>query len=100
MVFGELVHILLYRFFLLFYLYSLEFDSKMATDHVSDYISKGTKFTLTTPISAIDPELYGMLRDEKKRQRESIILIASENYVNLYIIDYMFVYIDLRFLLN
>ena len=56
----------------------------MATDHVSDDISKGTKFTLTTPLSSIDPELYGMLRDEKKRQRESILLIASENYVSLY----------------
>lgn len=40
-----------------------------------------TKFSLNTPLSTIDPELYGMLRDEKKRQRESIILIASENYV-------------------
>lgn len=39
------------------------------------------KFSLNTPLSTIDPELYGMLRDEKKRQRESIILIASENYV-------------------
>ena len=54
----------------------------MATDNVSD-VSKGTKFSLTTPLSSIDPELYGMLLDEKKRQRESIILIASENYVNL-----------------
>ncbi len=34
-----------------------------------------------------DPELIGLIRDEDKRQRESLRLIASENYVSKAVLD-------------
>ena len=33
-------------------------------------------------LEAVDPELWGAIEDEKRRQREKIELIASENYVS------------------
>ncbi len=33
-------------------------------------------------LKAADPEVYGSLQQEMQREREKIVLIASENYVS------------------
>ena len=37
---------------------------------------------LNAPLAKIDPELCDIIEHEKKRQRESIVLIPSENYTS------------------
>ena len=37
---------------------------------------------LTGSLKEIDPDMYSIIENEKKRQRESICLIASENYTS------------------
>jgi glycine hydroxymethyltransferase len=37
---------------------------------------------LNEPLSTTDPELYALIEQEKKRQKESLVLIASENFTS------------------
>ncbi len=39
------------------------------------------------PLSEVDPELFQSIEDEKRRQREKIELIASENYVSRAVLE-------------
>lgn len=41
-----------------------------------------SSFTGNNPLDQHDPELFGLIQDEEKRQRESIELIASENFTS------------------
>lgn len=44
--------------------------------------TKGWAVALNEPLSKTDPELYGLIEQEKKRQKESLVLIASENFTS------------------
>ena len=37
---------------------------------------------LNEPLSTSDPEIYKIIEDEKIRQKESLVLIASENFTS------------------
>ena len=37
---------------------------------------------LNEPLSKTDPDLYSIIEKEKVRQRESLVLIASENFTS------------------
>jgi glycine hydroxymethyltransferase len=39
------------------------------------------------PLHEVDPELYAAIKDEERRQREKIELIASENYVSRAVLE-------------
>lgn len=38
--------------------------------------------TLNKSLKETDPDLYKMIEDEKGRQRDSLVLIASENFTS------------------
>ena len=42
---------------------------------------------LNQPLSATDPELFDIIECEKKRQRDSLVLIASENFTSRSVFD-------------
>ncbi|KAF8941455.1 glycine hydroxymethyltransferase shm1 [Dissophora ornata] len=42
----------------------------------------GQKELLNRPLNEQDPEMFDIIEREKKRQRESIVLIASENFTS------------------
>lgn len=42
---------------------------------------------LNSPLSATDPELYEIIENEKVRQRDSLVLIASENFTSKSVFD-------------
>jgi glycine hydroxymethyltransferase len=42
---------------------------------------------VNTPIYKSDPELFKIIEDEKKRQKESLVLIASENFTSLPVME-------------
>jgi glycine hydroxymethyltransferase len=42
---------------------------------------------LNQNLDATDPELYGIIEDEKVRQRDSLVLIASENFTSKSVFD-------------
>ncbi|KAI9593242.1 serine hydroxymethyltransferase-domain-containing protein [Syncephalis fuscata] len=42
----------------------------------------GQKELLNKPLSSVDPEIYDIIEKEKCRQRESIVLIPSENFTS------------------
>ena len=53
--------------------------------HASD-ISKDLQLT-ASPLQESDPQLYKIIENEKKRQRESIVLIPSENYTSKSVLE-------------
>mmetsp|Transcript_68395 Transcript_68395/g.142604 ORF Transcript_68395/g.142604 Transcript_68395/m.142604 type:complete len:487 (-) Transcript_68395:166-1626(-) len=42
---------------------------------------------LNKPLQETDPELWGIMEDEKVRQRDSLVLIASENFASKSVFD-------------
>ena len=42
---------------------------------------------LSAPLSQVDPELYDIMEREKQRQRNSLVLIASENFTSQAVFD-------------
>ena len=40
-------------------------------------------WTLNDPLSVADPEIYGLIRKEKDRQRKGLELMASKNFCSL-----------------
>jgi glycine hydroxymethyltransferase len=42
---------------------------------------------LTGPLKTIDPELYDIIENEKRRQRDSLVLIPSENFTSLAVFE-------------
>ncbi|CAM9789882.1 unnamed protein product [Chrysoparadoxa australica] len=48
---------------------------------------RGLLSTLNTPLEESDPEVFDIIELEKKRQRESLVLIASENFTSLAVFD-------------
>ena len=44
-------------------------------------------WTLNDPLSVANPEIYGLIRKEKDRQRKGLEMIASENFTSLAVID-------------
>ena len=42
---------------------------------------------LNKPLQETDAELYGIIEDEKVRQRDSLVLIASENFTSKSVFD-------------
>lgn len=51
------------------------------------YGSRRTSSILTKPLKELDPELYGMIQGEKARQRDSLVLIPSENFTSLAVFE-------------
>lgn len=43
--------------------------------------------SLNKPLMETDPELYNIIEDEKVRQRDSLVLIASENFTSKSVLD-------------
>lgn len=42
---------------------------------------------LNRPLAETDPEIYDIIEKEKRRQRDSLVLIASENFTSLSVFD-------------
>jgi glycine hydroxymethyltransferase len=42
---------------------------------------------LTAPLKEADPELYDIIEKEKRRQRDSLVLIPSENFTSLAVFE-------------
>ena len=42
---------------------------------------------LNAPLRETDPELFDIIEKEKRRQRDSLVLIASENFTSLSVLD-------------
>jgi glycine hydroxymethyltransferase len=42
---------------------------------------------LNRPLSEVDPEVYDIIEKEKRRQRDSLVLIASENFAPQAVFD-------------
>lgn len=49
--------------------------------------SLGFANALNKRLQETDPEVYGIIEDEKKRQKDSLVLIASENFTSLSVFD-------------
>jgi len=49
--------------------------------------SLGFANALNKRLKDTDPEVYGIIEDEKKRQKDSLVLIASENFTSLSVFD-------------
>ena len=47
----------------------------------------GEAWTLQTPLKTLDPEIYGLIREEKERQRKGLEMIASENFTSTAVLD-------------
>lgn len=45
-------------------------------------LSGGSGEALNASLQKADPELYGIIKDEEARQRDSLVLIASENFTS------------------
>lgn len=43
--------------------------------------------TLNKPLSETDPDLFAIIEKEKERQRDSLVLIASENFTSKSVFD-------------
>jgi glycine hydroxymethyltransferase len=43
--------------------------------------------SLNKSLSETDPELFGIIEKEKERQRNSLVLIASENFTSKSVFD-------------
>ncbi|KAL5508867.1 hypothetical protein EMCRGX_G004127 [Ephydatia muelleri] len=50
-------------------------------------VSAMSKWTGTEPLSEDDPEVRGLLRDEKRRQNRGLELIASENFTSRAVLE-------------
>ncbi len=53
----------------------------------STYVASQWIRTLNAPLSEVDPELHDIMEHEKRRQRVSLALIASENYTSRAVYD-------------
>lgn len=42
---------------------------------------------MNAPLAATDPELFDIIECEKARQRDSLVLIASENFTSTSVLD-------------
>ena len=49
--------------------------------------SLGFANALNKRLKDTDPEVYSIIEDEKKRQKDSLVLIASENFTSLSVFD-------------
>lgn len=49
--------------------------------------SSSTEFNLNSPLTEQDPELCNLIEQEKARQRNSLVLIASENFTSKAVLD-------------
>ncbi|CAJ0585251.1 unnamed protein product, partial [Mesorhabditis spiculigera] len=52
-----------------------------------DRVKYQGKDLLKDPVSAVDPEAFAIMKDEKKRQRRGLELIASENFTTKAVCD-------------
>ena len=43
--------------------------------------------SLNTPLAQSDPEIFNLIEHEKRRQRDSLVLIASENFASKSVFD-------------
>ncbi|TPX38528.1 glycine hydroxymethyltransferase [Synchytrium endobioticum] len=60
----------------------------IAKNHVCQRACMATDVsTLTAKLHDVDPEIYNIIELEKKRQRESIVLIPSENFTSRAVMD-------------
>ncbi|CCG80581.1 Probable serine hydroxymethyltransferase, cytosolic [Taphrina deformans PYCC 5710] len=50
--------------------------------HLRRPLSSAAQTILASPLQEIDPEIYGIIENEKIRQRDSIVLIPSENFTS------------------
>lgn len=50
-------------------------------------LSENHKQLLEDPLKSLDPQVYGIMQDEIQRQKESIVLIASENFTSKAVFD-------------
>ena len=46
-----------------------------------------SQWNLNDPLKSVDPEVYGLIKDEKDRQRKGLEMIASENFTYTAILD-------------
>ena len=46
-----------------------------------------SQWNLNDPLKSVDPEVYGLIREEKDRQKEGLEMIASENFTYTAILD-------------
>ena len=51
------------------------------------FIVDMSKWNLNDPLQSVDPEIYGLIKDEKDRQRKGLEMIASENFTYTAILD-------------
>eukprot|EP00908_Phaeocystis_cordata_P021387 Transcript_3738.p1 GENE.Transcript_3738~~Transcript_3738.p1 ORF type:complete len:520 (-),score=263.12 Transcript_3738:132-1628(-) len=49
--------------------------------------AEGPSTALNAPLSETDPELFDIIEHEKRRQRNSLVLIPSENYTSKSVLD-------------
>lgn len=54
----------------------------------------GRDFAGNTPLCEADPELYGLIKQEKQRQKGCLELIASENFTSKAVMDAVSTYLD------
>ena len=53
------------------------------------FIVDMSKWNLNDPLQSVDPEIYGLIKDEKDRQRKGLEMIASENFTTAAVLDCM-----------
>ena len=46
-----------------------------------------SQWNLNDPLQKVDPEIYGLIKEEKDRQRKGLEMIASENFTYTAILD-------------
>jgi len=60
---------------------------QLAWKQASLVASRRCVSSLNKPLSEMDPELFGLIEKEKVRQRDSLVLIASENFTSTSVFD-------------
>ena len=56
--------------------------NKLATITKTRQLSAAAEGILSSPLKDVDPEIYDIIENEKIRQRDSIVLIPSENFTS------------------
>lgn len=64
-----------------------EFDAMTTNDTTTTRKASAMPAFMKAPLREVDPELDAIIEHDKQRQRESIILIASENYPSKAVLD-------------
>jgi len=49
--------------------------------------AKNESWNLNDPLKSVDPEVYALIVEEKKRQKKGLEMIASENFTSLAVLD-------------